>query len=175
MEKKKLKGYHGMIRDRMKPSTKLALKRCYCLGKYIDYVYDRFVRNKSVEQRSLAVKQILGLKAAVTFDEIQLWGWRHGKTITRKQIQQAPNEMRFFSFYDTIDWKDPKAKALFEKANGWELWFRTVLPYLENLWDVSKNILHESDAQVSAELKKRYKIDDETCKLIIKYFKDGKK
>lgn len=172
--KKNLNGYRGMLRDRMKPSTHLALKRCYCLGKYIDYVYNRFVRNKPVEMRSLAVKQVLGLKAAVSFDEIQLWAWRHGRTITRKQIQQLPVELRFFSFYDTIDWSDQEAKQAFLKAYGWEKWFRKTLPYLENSYNISKKILGESDVQVSAEWKKRYGIDDETCKLIIKYLKDEK-
>ncbi len=99
-------GFKGMLRDRMFPHTDIALQICKCKGKYIDYVYDRFIRNKPVELRSITVKQVLGLKAAVTYDDIQLWAWRHGKTISRKKLQQVPVEMRFFQFVDTIGWQE---------------------------------------------------------------------
>lgn len=170
----KNKGYRGMLRDRMLPVVSLALKRCKCKDKYIDYVYKRFVVCKPVEYRSLAVKQVLGLKAAVSFDEIQLWAWRHGKQITRKQIQSVPKELRFFDFEDTIDWnqlknQDITSYELFKLANGWVKWFKAYLPYVENSWKNFKKVFHYSDTQVQAEFKKLYKLDDGTIKFIIKY------
>ena len=170
----KYSGFKGMLRDRMQPYMNLALKRCKCKDRYIDYVYRRYVVCKPVEYRSLAVKQVLGLKAAVSFDEIQLWAWRHGKQITRKQIQSVPNELRFFNFEDTIDWtylrdNDYKTYNQFKLANSWVKWFKIYLPYVTNSWKNLKKIDHYTDAQVQAEFKKLYKLDDGTIKFIIKY------
>lgn len=177
--KVKTGGYRGMLRDRMKEPVNLALKRCKCKDKYIEYIYRRFVANKPVELRGIAVKQILGLKAAVTFDEIQLWAWKHGKTVTRAQLKALPSELRFFEFEDTIDWEDlkwknPNAHRIFKIANSWAKWFKAYLFHIHNVWKIDKEILHWQDYQIEADFKKRFKIDDETIKFLIKYLKNGK-
>lgn len=173
------RGFKGMLRDRMFPHTDIALQICKCKGKYIDYIYDRFIRNKPVELRSITVKQVLGLKAAVTYDDIQLWAWRHGKIISRKKLQQVPVEMRFFQFVDTIGWQelyqdDIYLYRVFQIANTWDVWLRRNLPYLWNIWKVNKKQLQYSDEQIRKEFIERFKLDEESAKFIIKYFSNGK-
>ena len=85
-----------------------------------------------------------------------------------------PNELRFFNFEDTIDWtylrnNDYETYNRFKLANSWVKWFKIYLPYVTNSWKNLKKIDHYTDAQVQAEFKKLYKLDDGTIKFIIKY------
>lgn len=174
-KKNYMQGYRGMLRDRMQPALDLALRRCGCKNKYIEYIYNRFLKDIPIERRSLTVKQVLGLKKAVTNEEIRIWMWKHHKPLTQEQIKSIPPEMKFHTFNTTIDWNelelnDPELYDLFLTASGWVTWFKIYLPYIYNDIKVDRTMLYKSEDEIREELKKNYNLDIGTINFILKTY-----
>lgn len=169
-------GFKAMLRDRMLLTTNLALKRCKCKNAYIDYVYDRFVRCVPVERRKNVVKEILGLKVAVTSEQIRVMMWRYNRKLTQNQINRIPVEDRCYSFEQTIDWDqlkkdDFKLFKRFEIAKSWVNWFKARFQDVENTYTIGKKT-GKTDVQIKESMHHRYGIDEDTIKFLFKYFKN---
>lgn len=168
-------GYKAMLRDRMLLTTDLALKRCKCKKAYINYVYDRFVRCVPVELRKNAVKEVLGLKVAMSSEMIRVLLYKNNIKITSEQAAKIPNQLRFFRFRDTIGWEelkknDPELYKRFKIAASWVEWFRVRFQDVENTYIIGKKT-GKSDEQIRLSIADRYRIDDDTITFLFKYFK----
>lgn len=168
-------GYKAMLRDRMLLTTNLALKRCECKNAYIDYVYDRFVRCVPVELRKNAVKEVLGLKVAMSSELIRVLLYKNNIKITSEQAANIPNQLRFYQFRDTIGWEElkknnPKLYERFKIAASWVDWFRVRFQDVENTYIIGKKT-GKSDEQIRLSIADRYRIDDDTITFLFKYFK----
>lgn len=169
------KGFRGMIRDRLPIHVDIALQICKCKNKYVEHIYDRFVKCVPVNQRSLAVKQALGLKQAVTTEDIRVWSWSHGNFFKQKNydIHNIPREMLFHTFWTSIDWDslDKETFIRFSATEQWVRYLKQMYPVFENIYKINFGVLYRTCAQTIAEIHEKYHLDPKIIRIILKHIK----
>lgn len=127
--------YKQMLRDRMPATLSLALKWCKAKERWINYVYDRWIKPYPKNQRSNVVKIVLGTKRAYTLDEIKFHFAMMGKTIKTP----IPNEALYFEFKNTIDLSFNGSDVEYWKyVISWVNWFKKNMAYIQNDYEISK-------------------------------------
>jgi hypothetical protein len=118
-------GYREMLRDRCPKVTNYALKWLKVKEKWIDHVYDSFVRlvgdewkdgkllRTSSENKNIIVRIVMGI---------------------------VNGKVKHFDFDKTIDWDNltDEEKARWKRVSSWVKWFGTNYAYIENTYDISK-------------------------------------
>lgn len=171
------KGFRGMIRDRLPVHVDIALQICKCKNNYIEHIYNKFVKHVPVGQRSLAVKQALGLKQAVTAEDVRVWSWKHANILKQHgySIHNMPKRMFFHTFWTSINFSDLD-KDVFERfkiADKWVQYLQRMYPVFQNIYDINHNVLYKSEKDTIKELESKYKLTQDVVKIILKHIKHG--
>ena len=119
-------GYREMLRDRCPKVVNYALKWQKAKEKWIDHVYNYFVKIVG-EERDTNNKVIRTANANKNVIARILLGIVKGKT-------------KNFDFDKTIDWDnlEDEEKERWSRISSWVRWFRTNYAYIENTYDISK-------------------------------------
>jgi hypothetical protein len=155
-------GYRQMLCDRMPQTLDIALRWCKAKNKWVDYVYDHFIQKYPQNERSRAVKQVLGLTNYYNIDEIIMFFRIRGM----KQSNNIPKEELKLSFKDTMNWEELAGRDVNElnnwKAiNSWVVWFKCWYSYIESTVKISiKNGKVYSEICKEIEYKYLIKIED---------------
>ena len=85
-------GYRQMLCDRMPQTLDIALRWCKAKNKWVDYVYDHFIQKYPQNERSRAVKQVLGLTNYYNIDEIIMFfrirGMKQSNNIPKEEFEK---------------------------------------------------------------------------------------
>lgn len=152
---KKSTGYKEMLRDRCPFVLNAALKWCKAKDKWIDYIYYTHVKKYPKNQRSLAVKRVLGLKNVTTRREIydHYRYVQFNKNITWEKVLSIPNDTLKMSFGETIDYETLYQENIEEYkywkwVERWVIWFRKNLLPIEYIYKSGKYRKSEEDIKI---------------------------
>lgn len=140
-----MKGYKGMLRDRIPLMPNLALKWCKAKDKWINHTYDNFVNIfKDKILRKEATQMILGVKKGY-----------------------------YFEFEKTIMWEnlDEDEYHYWKVISGWINWFCKMYQFVENDYKIyiGKGILSEEEIQNI--ICQHYSLNAKFYKYLMKCFK----
>lgn len=169
-----MNGYKAMIRDRMPLTLDLALRWCKAKQRWIDYVYDKFVKKYPKERRGVIVKTLLGIKQQYKRQDIydHMRYVKLDLSVSMEQVNNIPKDALFMSFDDTIDWYelDPDTSIYWDTVSGWVKWFKESHAYIENSYQISRK-LGKDDATIKASLMTEYGLESKLIDYLIKSFK----
>lgn len=172
-----MKGYKGMIRDRMPLMLNLALKWCKAKERWIDYVYDNVIRKYPENKRSIVVKQILGIKQRwkrqEIYDQIR---YSELEPITMDQINKIPKSELYMKFSDTIDWstlynEDRDMYDYWKVIAEWVNWFSTEYTSIKSTYSHALRWGMSTKDDIKPILMSKYQIDGKLADYLIKSFK----
>lgn len=169
-----MNGYKQMLRDRMPLTLDLALRWCKAKQRWIDYVYDKFVKKYPKERRGVVVKTLLGIKQQYKRQDIydHMRYVKLDLSISMEQVNNIPKDALFMSFEDTIDWDelDFDTAAYWAVVKDWVKWFKESHAYIENSYQISlKTGCDEKTAK--AKLAAEYGLESKLVDFLIKSFK----
>lgn len=171
-----MNGYKGMLRDRMPLILDLALRWCKAKDRWIDYVYDSYIKKQAKDKRSIAVKTILGIKQKWKRQEIyDRIKYSELKPITKEQVDKIPKSALFLTFNDTIEWEklskeEPDMYEYWKIVGEWVNWFSCSHLKIENTYKHSRQ-WGMSEDEIVPIIMSKYSIDNKLAKYLIKSFK----
>lgn len=169
-----MNGYKAMLRDRMPLTLDLALRWCKAKQRWIDYVYDKFVKKYPKERRGVVVKTLLGIKQQYKRQDIydHMRYVKLDLSISMEQVNNIPKDALYMSFEDTIDWYelDSDEVAYWDAVNSWVKWFKESHLYIENSYQISLKTGHNKETARAA-LMAEYGLDSKLTDYLIKSFK----
>jgi len=165
-----------MLRDRMPKMLDLALRHCKAKQRWIDYVYENFVKRCQREKRSTVVKKLLGIKQQYKRQEIyDNLRYVEFKNVTMEQINSIPKSALYMSFSETINWQklsveDHDMYEYWKVVAGWVEWFSKMHIPVKDTYDHC-NSWNMSHGEIVGVLMSKYGITRNTAEFIIKSFK----
>lgn len=171
-----MNGYKGMLRDRMPLMLDLALRWCKAKQRWIDYVYDKFVKKYPKERRGVIVKTLLGIKQQYKRQDIydHMRYVKLDLSVSMDQVNSIPKSELFMSFRDTLDWeelsKEEGMVTYWATVESWVQWFKESHAYIENSYQISRK-LGKDDATIKASLMAEYGLESKLIDYLIKSFK----
>lgn len=154
-------GYKGMLRDRMPLNLDFALRWCKAKDKWINLVYEEYIKPLEREKRSVAVKRALRLRPAYSNGYIfaQLWrtGMKYNKINKIIDDKKVLNELRMLDFRETIPWSklDEEETNKWNAVATWVSWFRNNGANICNTYEVY-NSLGESRFDIQIRIIKQF-------------------
>lgn len=171
-----MNGYKAMLRDRMPLTLDLALRWCKAKQRWIDYVYDKFVKKYPKERRGVIVKTLLGIRQQYKRQDIydHMRYVKLDLSVSMNQVNNIPKNALFMSFEDTIDWeelsKEEGMVTYWAMVESWVQWFKESHAYIENSYQISlKSGCDEKTAK--ANLMAEYGLESKLTDYLIKSFK----
>lgn len=121
----KKQSYKEMLRDRCPEVINFALKWCKAKQRWIDHVYDCFIR--------IVGEEVRDGKVVKTKKD-------NKKQTTRILLGIKKGKPRNFAFEETIDWENltPEETQYWNWVLGWIKWFSVQYAYIENDYSVSR-------------------------------------
>lgn len=169
-------GYKSMLRDRMPLMMSLALIYCKAKSRWIDYVYDKFIKRCSKHEKSIEVKRILGLKKKDLFEVVDkyfylpmaIYGYKN-----KKKLPDLRKSNMYYTFADSIIWNELNSDdhEYWKIVTGWVNWFSIMYQYVENDYRISKTVGKSLD-EIKDELMEKYSIDEHAINYLIKCFEN---
>ena len=65
-------GYKNALRDRMPEYMDIALRWCKAKNRYIDYIYERYIKKENPKRKLDTIKIMYGLKPAMSIGDLYI-------------------------------------------------------------------------------------------------------
>ena len=120
-------GYREMLRDRCPKMVDYALKWQKSKEKWIDHVYNSFVKIVGDEYQN---------------DKMFRTASQNKNIIVRTVMGIVNGKIKHFDFDKTIDWDNlaDEEKIHWKRVSSWVKWFSTDYAYIKNAYDISKKV-----------------------------------
>lgn len=155
----KKQGYKEMLRDRCPEVVNFALKWCKAKERWINHVYDCFVRIVGDE-----VSENGTVKSTKKDNK---------KQVTRVLLGLKKGKPRFFDFHKTIDWENLTDEEQFywDWVDNWVEWFSVNYAYIENMYSISRKTGKYEEDSFIKEMSTKYfpDYDDDEGKRLAKF------
>ena len=148
-----------MISDKIPKTWDLALRWCKCRGKWINYVYDSYIKpyNSNVMKSK---QENIRLKSFYT------------KVYTREIApKKGENKLTFIQTIKVDDLliNDFEEYQFWQTVYGWVKWFADTGDYIRSSADIYLDCKGYTIEQTAQALSKRYKVDVKLVMFIINY------
>ena len=150
----------------------LALKWCNAKERWINHVYDNFVKKYPMEKRGIMVKIALGIKQQFKRQEIyDYFRYVEGIDVPRERMYSIPKDDLFMPFRSTINWRslDKDMYNYWKIVVEWVEWFKKTHISIEDTYRHSLNFGNDKETSKSIIMSK-YKLNNKLAEYLIKSF-----
>lgn len=162
-------GYRGMLRDRMPKTWSLALKYCKAKDRWIDYIYETWLKKLPKHKRGNMIKLLYGIKQVyIPLSEFKCIAATYNVPKNRIPSQSIRYRMEF---HNTIAWEvlNEQEVTYWKSIESWVKWFVVSYAYIENHYSISLE-LGRAESEIEASLMNKFGIDKQLTKYLIKSF-----
>lgn len=155
-------GYKNALRDRMPEYMDIALRWCKAKNRYIDYIYERYIKKENPKRKLDTIKIMYGLKPAMSIGDLYMMFKETGKyrPLTINDIKHAPSDLFRITFAETFKGdseinQDEDLRNYWNAVNSWVVWFKQNWIYIKSLYR-NLNLLGESEENIKEDIRNKF-------------------